>query len=127
MSRSRDGLDARLRRHFADLDTSPAFAAELAARIAAIPVEPAGLRRARLERQRKEEAQRLRRETWTNVAVAAGVGAAAVAAVSRHAPAVANRVESLLEMLVQPNLLGGVAIAVLAASVWPVLQRVLPR
>lgn len=61
------------------------------------------------------------------MASAAAVGAAAIAVVWSHGPAVAGKVAELLAMLAEPNLLSGVAIAVLAASFWPVLQRYLPR
>ncbi len=127
MNRPEDAFDARMRRHFSGVDTSPEFAAQLAARVAAAAGEPAEARRARVERQREELARRLRRETWTSAAAAAGVGAAALAVVWRHAPVVADRVEGLFAGAVDPNLLGGVALAVLAASLWPVLQRYLPR
>lgn len=122
-----DGLDARLRRRFAGIDTSPEFAVRLAARIAAAAVEPAEVRRARIERQRESLARRLRGEAWTSAAAAAGVGAAAIAMVWRHAPAVSERVAALLEVAADPNLLSGIAAAVLAAALWPILQRYLPR
>ena len=127
MNRPEDLLDARMRRHFAGVDTSPEFSARLAARIAAGASEPAEARRFQCERRREELARRLRREAWTNAAVAAGIGAAALAVVWRHAPVVADRVEGLLVAAADPNLLGGVAVAVLAAGLWPVLQRYLPR
>jgi len=127
MNRPDDTLDARMRQHFSGTDTSPEFVARLAARIAAAAGEPATAHRSRIEREREELARRLRRETWTNAAAAAGVGAAALAMVWRHAPVVADRVEGLLTAAVDPNLLGGVAVAVLAAALWPVLQRYLPR
>ncbi len=127
MSGAEDGFDARMRRHFAGVDTSPEFAARLAARVAAITLEPASIRRARLDRQREETEMRLRREAWTSGAAAAGIGAAAIAAVWRHAPAVAERVEASLAVLADPSQLGYVAVAVLAVAAWPVLQRYLPR
>ncbi len=127
MSLPDDGFDARLRQHFSGVDTSPEFTARLAVRVAAVAVEPAAVKRARIDRHREEAAQRLRREAWTNAAAAAGIGAAAIAAVWRHGPAVAEKVAGVLAALVQPNLLGVVAVAVLAASLWPLLQRYLPR
>jgi hypothetical protein len=122
-----EAFDTRMRRHLSGIDTSPAFEARLAACIAAVAGEPAEARRSRVERERDEFARRLRRETWTNAATAAGIGAAALAVVWRHAPVVADRVEGLLTAALDPNLLGGVAVAVLAAGLWPVLQRYLPR
>jgi hypothetical protein len=127
MNRSEDGFDARMRRQFAGIDTSPGFATQLAARVAAIAVEPAAARRARADRQREEVELRLRREAWASAATAAGIGAAAIAAVWRHAPAVAEQVAAMLAALAEPRLLGHVAVAALAAAVWPVLQRYLPR
>lgn len=127
MSEPRDAFDARMRGLFAGVDTSPEFAARLAARIAAVVEEPAAARRLRAERQREALQQRLRREAWTGAAAAAGVGAAAIAAVWRHGPAVAGKIEGLLTALIDPSLLAGVAIAVLASALWPVLQRYAPR
>ena len=122
-----DGYDARMRRQFADLDTSPQFEARLMARVATLAAEPAEVLRARVERRREALARRLRRETWTNAAIAAGVGAAGIAGIWRHGPAVAERMEGILAVAANPNLLGSVAVAVLAISLWPVLQRYLPR
>lgn len=127
MSRPDDDFDVRMRRHFAGVDTSPGFEARLAARIAAIDAVPADTQRARVERQREALHDRLRREAWTNVAVAAGVGAAALVVVWRHGPAVAESVAGSLAVLAQPSLLGGVAVAVLVASLWPVVEKYLPR
>jgi hypothetical protein len=127
MSRPGDALDARMRGLFAAVDTSPEFAARLAARIASVVEEPAAAQRVRVERQREALQQRLRREAWTGATAAAGIGAAAIAAVWRHGPAVADKVEGLLTALMEPSLLGGLAIAVLASALWPVLQRYAPR
>ncbi len=127
MSGSGDGFAVRMRRQFAGVETSPEFAVRLAARVAAVALEPASAQRARIERQREELELRLRREAWTSAVAAAGVGAVAVAAVWRHAPAVADRIETWLAAFADPNLLGHVAVAALAAAVWPVLQRYLPR
>lgn len=127
MNRPDDAFDARLRRHFSGIDTAPDFAARLAERIATSNMEPAEVRRARVERQRETLRQCLRREAWTSVASAAAVGMAAIAAVWRHGPAIAGRVEDILAVLSDPNVLNGVATAVLAVSLWPVLQRFLPR
>jgi hypothetical protein len=127
MNRPDDAFDSRMRRHFAGIDTSPEFSARLAERIAASTAEPAAARRARIERQRETLRQGLRREAWTRAAAAASLGAAAIAVMWRHGPAVAGMVEGLLAVLAEPSLLSGIATAVLAASLWPVLQRYLPR
>jgi ferric-dicitrate binding protein FerR (iron transport regulator) len=120
-------LDARLRRAFARIDTSPGFEARLAARVAALRPEPADLLRERVERGRISAAKRLRREAWMNAASVAGVGAAALAVVWRQGPAVAGWMEGVLAAMVDPRMLGGVAIAGLAAGLWPILRGLLPR
>jgi hypothetical protein len=122
-----DAFEARLRRHFAGIDTAPGFEAHLAARLAAIHGEPADVQRARVERRLVLEAARLRREAWTNATAAAGVGAAAIVLVWRHGAAVVRGVEQILAAASDPSTLGNVAIAVLALCVWPVLQRFVPR
>lgn len=127
MSAPRGGLEARLRRHFAGVDTAPDFPARLAARISVLPARSVELLRTRAERQHAETLRRLRREAWTNLATAAGIGAAAVTVVWRHGSVVAETVEGWFTAFAQPDLLGGVAVAALAASLWPVLQRYLPR
>ena len=127
MSGAADEFDARMRRQFAGIDTSPEFAARLAARIATIVPEPAEARRARIERQREDLELWLRREFRTSAAAVVGTSAAALALVWRHAPAVAETVEGLMAFLADPGHLGSIAVAVLTVSAWPVLQRYLPR
>lgn len=120
-------FEARLRRVFAGIDTSIRFEARLAARIAALRTEPAEVLRERVEQRRIRAGKRLRREAWMNAASAAGVGAAALALVWRQGPAVAAWMDGVLAAAVDPGVLGGVAIVVLAAGFWPVLRGLLPR
>jgi hypothetical protein len=120
-------LDARLRRALSVIDTSPGFEARVAARIAAMHPEPADVLRERVESERLRAARRLRRDAWMNAASAAGVGLAALAVVWRQGPAVAGWMEGVLAAAVDPGVLGGIALAVLAAGLWPVLRGLLPR
>jgi hypothetical protein len=106
---------------------SPGFEARLAARVAALHPEPADALRVRVERGRMRAAQRLRREAWMNAASVAGVGIAAFALVWRQGPAVAAWMERLLAAVADPNLMSGMATAVLAVGLWPVLRGLLPR
>lgn len=122
-----DGFDARMREVFAGLDTAPGFEARVAARVAALDAEPAHVRRAHAERRRHREAERLRREYWLNAATAAGAGAAAIAVVWRHGPAVARWTESALAAAAEPGALMGLALGALAVGLWPVLRGWLPR
>lgn len=120
-------LDARLRRAFAEVDTRPGFEARVAARIASLDAEPAEVLRERVERSRVRAAGRLRREAWMNAATVAGVGAAGIALVWRHGPAVARGTAAALEVASAPGALLGLAMATLALGLWPVLRGLLPR
>jgi hypothetical protein len=126
-------LDLRLRRVFSGIDTRAGFEGRLAARIAALeaaepmPAAEAASLRARVERERAGTARRIAREAWMNAATALGVGAAAVAAVWRHGPAVARWTEDALVAASQPPFSLALAFAVLAAGLWPVLKGRLPR
>lgn len=121
------GFDARLRRAFAGVDTAPGFEARVAARVAALRVEPADVLRARAESGRLREARRVRRETWLNAVTAAGAGVAAIAVVWRHEPAVARWTESQLAAASDPAVLMGIALSALALGLWPALRGRLPR
>jgi hypothetical protein len=116
-----------LREAFAGLDTSPGFEARVAARVAALEAVPVHVQRAHAELRRHREAQRLRREYWLNAATAAGAGAAAIAVVWRHGPAVARWTEAMLSAAAEPGALMGLALGVLALGLWPLLRGWLPR
>ncbi len=122
-----DGFDARMRGVFAGIDTAPGFEARVAARVAALEALPAHVRRAQAELRHHREAQRLRREYWLNFASAAGAGAAAIAVVWRHGPAVARWTESALAAAAEPGALMGLAFGALAFGLWPLLRGWLPR
>ena len=121
------GLDARLRRAFAGIDTSAAFEARVAARIAALPAAPRAADLERVERQRASAAQRLAREAWMNATTAVGIGAAAIAVVWRHGEAVARWTGDALMVASSPEVMLPAAMTVLAAGLWPVLRRLMPR
>jgi hypothetical protein len=122
-----DDLDARLRRVFAGVDTTPGFVSRVALRVAALPVVPRDVLRERVERGRALAARRLRREALTWVATAATTGAAGLALVWRHHEIVAAGVEQVVDAASGPGLLANAAIVLLAACLWPVLRRHLPR
>jgi len=115
---NREGLDARLRRHFARVDTAPGFEARVLARVAALPSPRILERRLEVERQQFALRKRLRREAWFNAATALGVGAAALAAVWRHGPEVSDRMRELVEHATQGGGLGVAAVALGAWFVW---------
>jgi hypothetical protein len=123
---SRD-IEASLRRVFAGIDTAPAFEARVLARIAALPATEQAAERERLERERLSAARRIARDAWMNAATAVGVGAAAIALVWRHAEAAARWTEHALAVSSSPEVLMPVAMTVLAAGLWPVLRKLLPR
>jgi hypothetical protein len=120
-------FDARMRRLFADADTSPGFEARVHARVAALEAPPAASRRADAERRREIERRRLRREAWANGAIVAGTGAAGVALVLRHGAEVSQWVERIASVASDPSLSTGFALAVLAAGAWPLLRSFRPR
>ena len=120
-------LDASLRRAFAGIDTAPGFEARVLARIAALPATEQAAGRERLERQRLSAARRIAREAWMNAATAIGLGAAAIALVCRHAEAAARWTEDALAVSSSPEVLLPVAMTVLAAGLWPVLRKLMPR
>ena len=120
-------LDERLRRAFAGIDTSAGFEARVVARIAALPAAPRALDLERVERQRTNAARRLAREAWMNAASAVGIGVAAIAVVWRHGPVVARWTEDALVVASSPEVILPAAMSVLAAGLWPVLRRLMPR
>jgi hypothetical protein len=62
-----------------------------------------------------------------NAASVVGVGSAAVAVVWRHGAAVARWTEHALAAAASPEVILPVAMAVLAAGLWPVLKGLMPR
>lgn len=122
-----NGLDARMRRLFADADTSPGFQARVLARIASLTAAPAADLKILAERRRELEHRRLRREFRMNAATAAGIGAAGIVLVWRNGPDVARWVEEIAVIASEPSLLMGFALAVLALGLWPALRSLLPR
>ena len=62
-----------------------------------------------------------------NVTTAAGIGAAAIALIWRRGPVVVEHMQVVLDAAADPGFLSGIALAVLAVALWPLLQRFLPR
>ena len=122
-----EALDARMRRLFADADTSPGFEARVMLRVASLRAAPAVEQRVRVERWRELARLQLRREAWTNVATATGIGATAIALIWRRGPEVSGYVQAALEAAIDSGILSGVTLAALAVALWPLLQRFLPR
>ena len=120
-------IDAGLRRVFTGIDTTPGFEGRVLARIAALPAMEQAAERERLERQRMYAARRIAREAWMNAATAIGVGVGAIAVVWRHADAAARWTAEALAVSSSPEVLMPAAMTVLAAGLWPVLRKLLPR
>jgi hypothetical protein len=117
-------FDARMRRLFADADTAPWFEARVMQRVSARNLAPRTDLRAQFERARAHATRGLARQAWMNVATALGVGAAGIALVSKHGPPIASWVE---DNVADPGNLTIFGCAVLAAGLWPFLQKYLPR
>jgi hypothetical protein len=120
-------FDARMRRILASTDTSPGFEARVMDRIASLRASPTARARARVERGRELARLRLRREAWMNVTTAAGIGAAAIALIWRRGPVIVEHMQVALDAAADPGILSGVALAVLAVALWPLLRRFMPR
>jgi hypothetical protein len=122
-----DGLEARLRRLFAGIDTAPGFEARVLARAAALPAVPVADLRLRYERRQLEARERLLREAWLNAATAIGAGVAAIALVWREGPAVARWMESFLAASSDLGTLTGVSLLVLGLGLWATIGRLAGR
>jgi hypothetical protein len=116
-----------MRRLFAGVDTSAGFEARLLARVAALPAVPEAELRACADRRQELARRRLRREAWMNGVTAVGVGAAVMALVWRHGPAVAGWTEQAMLAMSDPDVLARGALVVVAACLWPAVRRLLPR
>jgi ferric-dicitrate binding protein FerR (iron transport regulator) len=117
-------FDVRMRRLFADLDTAPGFQARVMQRVSARSLAPRTDLRAQFERARAQATRGLARQAWMNAATALGVGAAGIALVWKHGPAVAAWVQ---DDVADPGNLTIFGCAVLVAGLWPFLQKYLPR
>ena len=116
-------FDARMRRLFAGVDTAPGFEARVMQGVAALGRAPRTELRAQIERSRSRSARDLARQAWTNVATAAGVGAAGIALVWHQRLEITQAVQTGLAAAADSGFLLGIAAAVLAAGLWPVLRR----
>jgi ferric-dicitrate binding protein FerR (iron transport regulator) len=117
-------FDARMRRLFAEADTASGFETRVMQRVAALSQASRPELRAQFERARAQATRGLARQAWMNVATALGVGAAGIALVWKHGPAVSAWVE---DNVADPGNLTIFGCAVLAAGLWPFLQKYLPR
>ncbi|MGQ0384724.1 MAG: hypothetical protein ACT4UP_08610 [Gammaproteobacteria bacterium] len=116
-------LDARLRRAMSGLDTGEGFSERLHARIAAIA--PRAQLGAVLACRQEALHRRLRLQAWANGISVAGLGLAMAATVWRFAPEI-ERLAAGLPSLGDPLIASGVAFAVIAVCLAPIL-RLLPR
>ncbi len=123
-------IDARLRRMLAGLDVREGFETRvmqrIAARVAHAGASGADLK-AQFERRRELVRRRLRRESWSNGITIVGIGAAAGALVSRYSAEIvqwATASDSVATL--DPLLVIGVTLAVLAAAVWPFVRKAPP-
>ena len=119
----RTHFEARMRRVFAGLDTTPGFEARVMRRVEAQNPAPRTDLCAQFERARAHAARSLARQAWTNVATAVGIGAAGIAVVWRHRLEITPVVQAGLAAAADSGLLVGIALAVLAAGFWPALRR----
>jgi choline dehydrogenase-like flavoprotein len=119
-------LDARLRRHFAGIDTAADFEARITARVAALRAAPASDLRAQFELRRERLRRRLRREAWLNGATIAGIAAAAGAVLWRYAPDILAW-PARLDAGPDPDFLVGIGLVAIVLGLWPQLQRLLAR
>ena len=119
-----EGFDARMRRLFADADTTPGFEARVMQRVSALSQVPHPDLRAQFERARRQATRGLARQAWMNIATALGVGAAGIALVWKHGSAVAAWVQ---DDVADPGNLTIFGCAVLVAGLWPFLRKYLPR
>jgi hypothetical protein len=118
-------LDARMRRLFAGLDTSPGFEERVMARVGALAV-PAAELRALVERRREQAERGLRVAAWTQAGIAAGIGVAALALVWRHGAAIAQWTKVAFATA-DPVTLMPYALIALSLAVWLSLQPYLSR
>ena len=115
-------IDARLRRLMGGLDTSAGFEARLMQRVAAPAVAPHADLRAQIEHHRRRVRRRLRREAWMNGITILGVGACAGGLWWRFMPQIQRMAESQLSS-VDPILLAGITVVILAGAAWPLLKQ----
>jgi len=121
--RGRADFDARMRRLFADVDTSPGFQARVMQRVAARSAAPRADLRAQFERARARATSSLARQAWMNVATAVGVGAGGIALVWHHRLEITQTVQAGLAVAADSGVLIGIALVVLGAGLWPALRR----
>ena len=117
-------FDARMRRLFADADTASGFEGRVMRRVSTLSQVSRPDLSAQFESARAQATRGLARQAWMNVATALGVGAAGMALVWKHGPAV---VAWVLNNVADPGNLTIFGCAVLAAGLWPFLQKHLPR
>ena len=116
-------FDARMRRLFAGADTAPGFEARVMQRVSARNLATRTDRSAEFERARANATRSFVRQAWMNVVTAFGVGAAGIALVWRHRLELAHTMQAGLAVAADSGVLMGIALAVLAAALWPVLRR----
>ena len=121
--RGRADFDARMRRLFAGADTAPGFEVRVMQRVSARNLAPRTDRSAEFERARANATRSFVRQAWMNVVTAFGVGAAGIALVWRHRLEFAHTMQAGLAVAADSGVLMGIALAVLAAGLWPVLRR----
>jgi len=116
-------LDARLRRLFGGLDAGAGFEERVMQRVAVLgTVAPREDLRAQFERRRELLHRRLRREAWMNSITILGLGACAVALLWRYASDIQQFATNSTQS-VDPNLLIGGTVAVVAAALWFLIRR----
>jgi hypothetical protein len=124
-------LDSRMRRMLAGLDAEAGFEARVMQRVAASTARAGAASadlRAQFERRREIVRRRLRREAWSNAITIASGGVAAFALVWHYSAEIVRWVtESDLQAANEPVLLLAVAVAAVAAALWPLRGRLTDR
>lgn len=123
MSQVEPGLDARLRRLFAGIDTDAQFETRVMALIAADAPVIDGDQTQQIEREWALARRRLRRESWANVATVAGIGAAGGALLWRYAPQIMQWTEAGGATMLDPWLVTAVVALAMVAGLWPLRAR----
>ncbi len=121
MSDEEARFDERMRGIFAGVDTSRDFDLRVMQRVAALGTAPVADLRAQFERRRERALRKFRREAWSNAVTIAGIGAAAIVVVWRHAPTIVQWAQSG-EMATDSWLVAGAAIAALTGGLWHLLR-----
>jgi len=116
-------LDARLKKLYGNLDTSPGFEDRLQARIAALAAaRPAAADRSRLEREHERALAAARSAARVDSIAVGSAGLGGALALGRFAPELSAWYASSVEAL-DPLVVGFGSLAVTVVALWALLNR----